>query len=148
MIQPFCRRGPGNFIGSMWILVGNAIIFMNSEILFSLALGLQSPWQVKDVTFSTDESARTCFICISLYFRLTLPRWGECGLSGAWYRRTAVATFELFWAYLLPPLCGASHNHYWWKSSNGRRSLGTPGQRFYLIIRSLGVSLDRAGNAG
>ncbi len=32
---------------------------MNSEILFSLALGLQSPWQVKDVTFSTDESARS-----------------------------------------------------------------------------------------
>ena len=34
---------------------------MNSEILFSLALGLQSPWQVKDVTFSTDESARSEF---------------------------------------------------------------------------------------
>ena len=32
---------------------------MNSEILFSLALGLQSPWEVKDVTFSTDESARS-----------------------------------------------------------------------------------------
>ena len=32
---------------------------MNSEILFSLALGLQSPWQVNDVTFSTDESARS-----------------------------------------------------------------------------------------
>ena len=32
---------------------------MNSETLFSMALGLQSPWQVKDVTFSTDESARS-----------------------------------------------------------------------------------------
>ena len=32
---------------------------MNSEILFSLALGLQSPWQVKDMTFSSDESARS-----------------------------------------------------------------------------------------
>jgi hypothetical protein len=28
---------------------------MNSETLFSMALGLQPPWQVKDVTFSTDE---------------------------------------------------------------------------------------------
>ncbi len=26
-----------------------------------MALGLQSPWQVKDVTFSTDESARSEF---------------------------------------------------------------------------------------
>ena len=32
---------------------------MNSEILFSLALGLQSPWQVKNMTFSSDESARS-----------------------------------------------------------------------------------------
>src|SRR5512136_895530 len=32
---------------------------MNSETLFSMALGLQSPWQVKDVTFSRDESARS-----------------------------------------------------------------------------------------
>ena len=32
---------------------------MNSETLFSLALGLQPPWQVKDVTFSTDELARS-----------------------------------------------------------------------------------------
>ena len=29
------------------------------ESLFSMALGLQSPWQVKDVTFSTDESAHS-----------------------------------------------------------------------------------------
>ena len=28
---------------------------MNSETLFSMALGLQTPWQVKEVTFSTDE---------------------------------------------------------------------------------------------
>jgi hypothetical protein len=32
---------------------------MNSETLFSMALGLQTPWQVKDVTFSTDELARS-----------------------------------------------------------------------------------------
>ena len=32
---------------------------MNSETLFSMALGLQPPWQVKDVTFSTDEWARS-----------------------------------------------------------------------------------------
>ena len=32
---------------------------MNSETLFSMALGLQPPWQVKEVTFSTDESARS-----------------------------------------------------------------------------------------
>jgi len=32
---------------------------MNSETLFSMPLGLQTPWQVKDVTFSTDESARS-----------------------------------------------------------------------------------------
>lgn len=32
---------------------------MNSETLFSMALGLQPPWQVKDVTFSTDELARS-----------------------------------------------------------------------------------------
>ncbi len=30
---------------------------MNSETLFSMALGLKTPWQVKDVTFSTDELA-------------------------------------------------------------------------------------------
>ena len=28
---------------------------MNSETLFSMALGLQAPWQVKNVTFSTDD---------------------------------------------------------------------------------------------
>jgi transposase len=28
---------------------------MNSENLFSMALGLQAPWQVKNVTFSTDD---------------------------------------------------------------------------------------------
>lgn len=32
---------------------------MNSETLFSMALGLQPPWQVKDVTFSTDESGHS-----------------------------------------------------------------------------------------
>lgn len=32
---------------------------MNSEILFSMALGLQLPWQVKEVTFSTSEIARS-----------------------------------------------------------------------------------------
>ena len=32
---------------------------MNSETLFSMALGLQPPWQVKEVTFSTDELARS-----------------------------------------------------------------------------------------
>ena len=32
---------------------------MNSETLFSMALGLQSPWQVKNVTFATDELARS-----------------------------------------------------------------------------------------
>jgi transposase len=32
---------------------------MNSEILFSMALGLQTPWLVKEVAFSTDESARS-----------------------------------------------------------------------------------------
>jgi len=32
---------------------------MNSETLFSMALGLQSPWEVKEVTFSTDEIARS-----------------------------------------------------------------------------------------
>jgi hypothetical protein len=31
---------------------------MNSETLFSMALGLQTPWQVKEVTFSTKERAR------------------------------------------------------------------------------------------
>jgi len=32
---------------------------MNSETLFSMALGLQSPWQVKEVSFSTNEFARS-----------------------------------------------------------------------------------------
>ena len=32
---------------------------MNSEALFSMALGLHSPWQVKDVTFSTDDKLRS-----------------------------------------------------------------------------------------
>ena len=32
---------------------------MNSETLFSMALGLHSPWQVKEVTFSTDELAHS-----------------------------------------------------------------------------------------
>jgi hypothetical protein len=32
---------------------------MISETLFIMALGLQTPWQVKDVTFSTDELARS-----------------------------------------------------------------------------------------
>ena len=29
---------------------------MNSEALFSMALGLQSPWQVEDISFGSDES--------------------------------------------------------------------------------------------
>ena len=32
---------------------------MNSETLFSMALGLHAPWQFKDVTFSTDELAHS-----------------------------------------------------------------------------------------
>jgi transposase len=33
---------------------------MNIETLFSMALGLQTPWQVvKDVSISTDESVRS-----------------------------------------------------------------------------------------
>ena len=32
---------------------------MNSETLFSMALGLQAAWQVKDVTFTTDASGRS-----------------------------------------------------------------------------------------
>ena len=31
---------------------------MNSATLFGMALGLQSPWQVTDISFSTDESTR------------------------------------------------------------------------------------------
>jgi hypothetical protein len=34
-------------------------IGMNSETLFSMALGLQTPWHVRDVTFSADELARS-----------------------------------------------------------------------------------------
>lgn len=32
---------------------------MNSEALFSMALGLHSPWKVNDISFTTDESARS-----------------------------------------------------------------------------------------
>jgi transposase len=32
---------------------------MNSETLFSMALGLQAPWQVNDVTFSTGDTLRS-----------------------------------------------------------------------------------------
>jgi|GEM_PF-819772 len=32
---------------------------MNSEALFNMALGLHTPWQVNDVTVTTDESARS-----------------------------------------------------------------------------------------
>jgi len=32
---------------------------INSETLFSMALGLQTPWQVKDVTFTTNASGRS-----------------------------------------------------------------------------------------
>jgi transposase len=32
---------------------------MNSEALFSMALGLQPPWQVKNVIFSTYELAHS-----------------------------------------------------------------------------------------
>ncbi len=31
---------------------------MNSTTLFSMALGLQSPWQVNDISFSDDGSTR------------------------------------------------------------------------------------------
>jgi hypothetical protein len=43
---------------------------MNSETLFSMALGLQSPWQVKEVTFSTDESARSELLQVALLIGL------------------------------------------------------------------------------
>ena len=32
---------------------------MNTEALFSMALGLQAHWQVKEVTFSTDDKLRS-----------------------------------------------------------------------------------------
>jgi transposase len=32
---------------------------MNSEALFSIALGLQTPWQVKEVNFSVAESSHS-----------------------------------------------------------------------------------------
>jgi hypothetical protein len=32
---------------------------MNGETLFSMALGLQAPWQVNDVTFSTGDTFRS-----------------------------------------------------------------------------------------
>ena len=31
---------------------------MNSETLFSMTLGLHTPWQFKDMTFSSNESSR------------------------------------------------------------------------------------------
>ena len=31
---------------------------MNSEALFSMALGLQPPWQVQEITFAPNESGR------------------------------------------------------------------------------------------
>ena len=31
---------------------------MNSETLFAMALGLQSPWQIREITFAPDESGR------------------------------------------------------------------------------------------
>ena len=31
---------------------------MNSDALFGMALGLQSPWEITDVTFKTNDAAR------------------------------------------------------------------------------------------
>jgi hypothetical protein len=38
---------------------------MNSEALFSKALGLQSPWQDKEATFSVADQALMNCICVS-----------------------------------------------------------------------------------
>lgn len=31
---------------------------MNSDALFGMALGLQAPWEITDVTFKTNDAAR------------------------------------------------------------------------------------------
>jgi transposase len=41
---------------------------MDSETLFSMALGLQSPWQVKEVSFSVEEKTRN-----ELHLRIGFP---------------------------------------------------------------------------
>ena len=41
---------------------------MNSETLFSMALGLQSPWQVQEITFAPNESGRE-----ELHLRIGFP---------------------------------------------------------------------------
>jgi len=40
-------------------VVGSDNKAMNSQVLFSMALGMPTPRQVKDLTFSTDELARS-----------------------------------------------------------------------------------------
>lgn len=46
---------------------------MNSDVLFSMALGLQSPWQVQEITFAPNESNRE-----ELHLRIGFP-------PGSWF---------------------------------------------------------------
>ncbi|WP_221899566.1 hypothetical protein [Bathymodiolus platifrons methanotrophic gill symbiont] len=44
---------------------------MNSESLFSMALGLQSPWKVEEIIFSNDnilEQSGSRYFCESLFW--------------------------------------------------------------------------------
>ena len=83
---------------------------MNSETLFSMALGLQPPWQVKEVTFSTDELARSelhlhiDFVSGSRF----LDDTNNLSVERQWQH------LSFFCAHLLPALCGAAHYHDRW----------------------------------
>ena len=122
---------------------------MNSEILFSMALGLQTPWQVKDVTFSTDKLARS-----ELHLHIDfvpgsrfLDEANElCPVHDTVERQWQHLSFFEHTCYLhcaVPRITTTDG-----KVRTVRRSLGKARQWFYLVIRSLGVSLNRTGNAG
>jgi len=84
---------------SLWLLCcsGNAIIAPWIVLLFSMALGPQSPWQVNDISFSDDGCTRKeLHLHIEFWPRLTFSRWDRCRLSSAWHRDTWVAALNFF----------------------------------------------------
>jgi transposase len=121
---------------------------MNSETLFSMPLGLQLPWQVKEITFSTGDSGRS-----ELHLRINFvpgSRFPDeanelCPVHDTVERQWQHLSFFEHTCYLhcaVPRIVRAMVKFVL------LMSLGHGQVVFYFVIRSFGASLDRTRNAG
>ena len=119
------------------------------ESLFSMALGLQSPWQVKDVTFSTDESARSeLHLHIDFISGSRFPDEANvaCPVHDTVERQWQHLSFFEHTCYLhcaVPRITTTDG-----KVRTVDVPWARPGSGFTLLFEALALSLDRTGNAG